>query len=110
MEQPELFDLPESLRAFFERGGFRARLAITARIDGRPLVDGDRKALPAFIEAAFDREPGVPASNAFERTPDGEIAWTPAARKVVNAELRRSKKPRAKKSSKRKAAKKPLRR
>lgn len=83
---PELFDLPETLRAFLERAGYHVRAAVVGRVDGRPLVDLDRRRLPALLRLALDTSTeGGPAGEALVPTPDGGLEWSPEARAALDA-------------------------
>lgn len=101
MEPPELIDLPEPLRAFLERAGYHVRAAVVGRVDGRPLVDLDRKRLPAILRAALDTSTeGGPARDALVHTDDGRVAWSPEAAPVV-AKVAAARKKVVKKAAKR---------
>lgn len=102
MDSPELFDLPETLRAFLERAGYHVRAAVVGRVDGRPLVDLDRRRLPAILRAALDTSTeGGPARDALVRTDDGRVAWSPEAAPVVAKVTAAPKKVAKKKAAKR---------
>lgn len=109
---------PRAESSFLERGGYHVRLAVTGRVDGRPLVDYDRRTIPALIRLALaPPSEGLPARDAFVRTLDGGVAWSPEARKVLDAmkisgaKSKKAAKGKAvkKPAQKRKAAKKPTR-
>jgi len=77
------------------------RAAVVGRVDGRPLVDLDRKRLPAILRAALDTSTeGGPARDALVHTDDGRVAWSPEAAPVV-AKVAAARKKVVKKAAKR---------
>lgn len=95
--QPALFELPPRIKRLLRSAGYEAKLAILSRVDGRPLGAYDRKALKALLSVMDleKPEPGeVQASDAFVRTPDGGLDWSPEAKPIVEASAKPTRKPR----------------
>lgn len=100
---PDLFELPEALRAFLERAGFVGQLAVLRRVDGSALRPRDHAVLPILVRGWGEpTKPGeVMARDAFIRTADGGVDWSPEAKAV----LARGKKAKAKKAPRKTSAK-----
>ena len=86
---PVAAELPESVTRPLAKMGLRAHLTLE-RIDGAPVTPHELKVCRAMIATAgLDDDDGPRAADAIERTPTGNVAWTPAAKAVVDHELKR---------------------
>lgn len=80
--------LPEAVTRPLAKMGLRASLTLE-RIDGTPVTPHELKVCRAMIATAGMDDDGPRAADAIERTPTGDVAWTPDAKDVVDHELKK---------------------
>lgn len=87
---PIAAELPASVTRPLAKMGLRAHLTLE-RLDGAPVTPHELRVCRALIATAgLDEDDGPRAADAFARTPDGSLTWSPEAKAIVDAELSRA--------------------